>query len=611
MNTNDIKIGKEFIEIIPNQEYSLKKAYLGFYCPKCLKEKTICLLSVLKDYTNSVGCGCRKKIGKPFIKSKPLSESEWEEIFSKIPIQPLNFNDLLGFTISAKKQIPFICGCGKIFEYNIGKITSSHTKTCGKCNIVNPKEISYSNGILYNGTSDSISSTLSKNEDFICGCGNQFKAPFNCVVSGKQKSCGKCKILSYPSYIGKTFGRLKILEFIGSKGRINDPKKSENFFKCECSCGNVKEITTSAILRNGSKGKISCGKCSNVAKEIRMANPFPGLHDYKKLELWFETQFIKPIVPINEYTINKNKIPMHCKLCGDDFDTSLYDIKRGKILSCGCLSNRISQMNTEVGTFIKELGFEIQYEHYLGENLHSDIFVKNKNLVIEMNGIYYHKEATRLSEIKKFNKAKEIGYDFLMFYEDEWRDKRDICKNLIKQKLGINSDIIKLRPKDCEVRIVKSPLVKELFEKFHIQGYRPSSFNIAVYHKDNLIACMAINRPSRQNIKEDYEISRMVCDTKYRVNGLWSFLFKYIERTNLFTGTITTFSENRISNGNIYLNIGMVHCGNVKSDYYWCDTRNRFHKSMMRGKNETLINKEKGYHKIFDLGKKKFSTEIL
>jgi hypothetical protein len=611
MNTNDIKIGKEFIEILPNQEYNLAKAYLGFYCPKCLKEKTICLSSVLKNYTNSVGCGCRKKISKPFVKSEPLSETKWKEVFSNIPIKPLNFDDLLGFTIGANKQIPFVCGCGKIFEYSVGKITSGHTKTCGKCNLVNPKKISYNNQILYDGILNEISSTSYKKDDFICGCGNKFKAPYSSVFNGKQKSCGKCKVLSYPSYIGKTFGKLKILEFIGTKARISNQKKTDNFFKCECSCGNIKEITTASIFRNRSFESLSCGKCSNKAKEIRIANPIPDLNDYEGLENWFETQFIKPKFPITEKTINKHKLEFNCKFCGEDFDTSLYDIKRGKILSCGCLSNRISQMNTEVGLFIKELGFEIEYEHYLGNHLHSDIFVKNKNLVIEMNGIYYHRESTKHSELKKFNKAKELGCDFLMFYEDEWRDKKDICKNLIKQKLGINFDVTKLRPKDCEIRIVESPIVKELFEKFHIQGYELSTYNIAVYHKNELIACMAINRPSRQNIKEDYEISRMVCDTRFRINGLWSFLLKYIKRTNLLSGTITTFSENRISNGNVYLSIGMTHCGDVKSDYYWCDNRKRFHKSTMGGKNENLMNKEKGYHKIFDLGKKKFSIEIL
>ena len=87
-----------------------------------------------------------------------------------------------------------------------------------------------------------------------CDCGNTKEVNSNLLWSGKVRSCGcvkpnltefKCKNLE-----GKKFGKLTVLE------KTNERKYGQVLWKCQCECGNIKNIPASNLVYGLTK---SCG----------------------------------------------------------------------------------------------------------------------------------------------------------------------------------------------------------------------------------------------------------------------------------------------------------------------------------------------------------------
>lgn len=78
-----------------------------------------------------------------------------------------------------------------------------------------------------------------------CDCGNEIVAIGNNIKKGQPKSCGCLE-----SKVGKRFGRLLVLEKVGSKS-------NNHIWLCKCDCGERVERTTDYL--NKQRDKASCG----------------------------------------------------------------------------------------------------------------------------------------------------------------------------------------------------------------------------------------------------------------------------------------------------------------------------------------------------------------
>lgn len=123
---------------------------------------------------------------------------------------------------------------------------------------------------------------------------------------------------------------------------------------------------------------------------------------------------------------------------------------------------------------------------------------------------------------------------------------------------------------------------------------------------------MSFKRPTRQS-KHDWELIRITSDARYRVHGIWNKLLKQFI-AEYHPTSIVTFSDNRLFSGGLYLKLGFSLDGHVRPDYYWVRGMRRFHKSGLRktadevktGLTESVLRKDQGYRKIWDLGKKRW-----
>lgn len=94
-----------------------------------------------------------------------------------------------------------------------------------------------------------------------CSCGNKTIVRSSHLLSNKTKSCGclRKQQKKKPSleYVGKSFYHLTLLKFVKMRERKYENRiERDEIWKCQCECGNIKEIRLKDILRGHTK---TCG----------------------------------------------------------------------------------------------------------------------------------------------------------------------------------------------------------------------------------------------------------------------------------------------------------------------------------------------------------------
>lgn len=173
-----------------------------------------------------------------------------------------------------------VCDCGTRKIVMRGSLTGGKSKSCGCLN----KELSSKRTLELHknaDVSDMIGQifgklTVIKRHDQVnsdnkypyvckCECGGEKIIAKNNLVSGRTKSCGCFNVNSlkerhqeyrdnfdHQSYIGKVYNKLTIIEYIGYIDGSNG-----HCFKCQCSCGQIKEsVNFSNLIGDRSQ---SCG----------------------------------------------------------------------------------------------------------------------------------------------------------------------------------------------------------------------------------------------------------------------------------------------------------------------------------------------------------------
>ena len=154
----------------------------------------------------------------------------------------------------------------------------------------------------------------------------------------------------------------------------------------------------------------------------------------------------------------------------------------------------------------------------------------------------------------------KAGISLLAVYEDEWKDenKRDLIKAMIKHRLKV-SDAKKLNARDLSVEAVKPKTLKPFFEKFHLDGHKQSSEALVLKHGDTVVMAIMM----RRNMQGDMEISRMASDYNYIVRGGFQKLLSKL------SGKIVSYSNNRLSSGDVYQKSGFIEITETKAPSYW------------------------------------------
>lgn len=157
-----------------------------------------------------------------------------------------------------------------------------------------------------------------------------------------------------------------------------------------------------------------------------------------------------PLFTLNEFENSNHKkdfMKFKCKFCGNEF-LSRYD--NGSLTSkCKCqfIKSSIhgSLYEDELFQFLESLNFNVEKHIKLDNHQEIDLFIKDKKLAIEFNGVYWHSVNNNHGNgyhLNKVLKCNSLGYRLIHIWEDEWIKNKEEIKLKIKLILE-NKEVIK------------------------------------------------------------------------------------------------------------------------------------------------------------------------
>lgn len=277
-----------------------------------------------------------------------------------------------------------------------------------------------------------------------------------------------------------------------------------------------------------------------------------------------------------------------------------------------------SKGENELREFIESLGFKTS-KYVIGKGCNRfeiDIYVEEKKVGIEFNGIYYHalNGINRRSRNYHFNKnvtAYENGIELIQVWEDQWNTQPEVIKDIVAARLGLIRGE-KIYARKCEIREVNTKDYREFCEKYHVQGYRSATVKLGLYYKNELVQIASFNKARQYSVagKNNYEWEwvRGCLSSNNKVIGGTSKLLKHfidIYKPN----NILCFSDWNLFSGKGYEESGFQFEGFTGPDKFYITKTNkmiRINRSPYAYQQYKLMVQEGKLFECYGCGSKKF-----
>jgi G:T-mismatch repair DNA endonuclease (very short patch repair protein) len=304
--------------------------------------------------------------------------------------------------------------------------------------------------------------------------------------------------------------------------------------------------------------------------------------------------------------------------CGQDFRIfvgTINDRIRGRNIictNCNPIDVAVSSGEIEIKNFLVQNGVDfISNSYSIISPLSLDIYIPEKKLAIEFNGIYWHSEVFKDKNYHR-NKTKmceDRGIRLIHIWEDDWRDRSEIVKSMILSQLSISNRIF---ARNCEIREVDNiKVVKEFLNSNHIQGYSNSTYKIGLYYENQLVSLMTFSKK-----RKEMELVRFCSKIGFSVIGAASRMFKYFI-TKFDPNEVISYSDSSSFSGGMYEKIGFELDGATPPNYWWVVNLKRAHRFNFRKSrlkklfgdvegSEKEIMQKMGYYRIWGSGMKRW-----
>lgn len=269
-----------------------------------------------------------------------------------------------------------------------------------------------------------------------------------------------------------------------------------------------------------------------------------------------------------------------CKEHGE-FETIAEYLTRGTNPCPKC--KKFGGAEGEIRAFIESLGFTAIKDRTILEGKEIDVYVPEKSVGFEFNGLFWHSDAWPNAIHRhehKTNLAASKGIALKHIFEDDWRDNKELVQRYIKQSLGIVTERVFARK--CTVVELDSKTANTFLDNNHIQGKSSSQIHLGLKDDDTLVAVMQFSSNTSNRGKVvvgTYELTRYA--TSVSVVGGASKLFKHFVK-NWKPDQVFSFSDKSWFTGEMYLKLGFDKESEVPPDYKVIDRDVRKHKSLFR-----------------------------
>ena len=360
--------------------------------------------------------------------------------------------------------------------------------------------------------------------------------------------------------------------------------------------------------------KQGCPKCGkkHMAEKLRsnlkeVIKKCEERHNFK-----YDYSKIESINGLND------KVPIICKTHGV-FYQRLYDHMRG--VGCPYCIHVKSENELEIFNILKEYYDDIESGNKKilnGKEL--DIFLPSIGFAIEYNGLRWHSDdfgKGKYYHLEKLTKCLEKNIKLIQIFEDEYINHKEIVLSKLKHSLRLDYNLPKIMARKCKVKEIDKQLANNFLEKYHIQGYVPSTAYFGAFYGDILVAVMTFICLDKN--AQIWELNRFASNYNYRCQGIGGKLFKhFINECN--PNKVKSFADRRWTtnyNDNLYTKLGFEFECFTEPDYQYILSSNpteRIHKFNFRkhllhkryglplSMTESEMTKELGYSKIWNCG---------
>jgi hypothetical protein len=310
-----------------------------------------------------------------------------------------------------------------------------------------------------------------------------------------------------------------------------------------------------------------------------------------------------------------------CNQCGNAFDSTVY--VPNNVFCELCHPDKKKSGEKSLLDFLNsELNGKVVSRHNrtILDGKELDFYIPDLNVAIEYNGLYWHKESTRVSKNYHLDKTKsceEKGIKLIHVFENEWMQKQSIVKSILRQMLG--GHVTKIHGRECDIKKVDTTTKRDFLNSCHIQGDDKCSVAYGLFYKNHLVSLMTFCK-SRFDKKHEWEISRFCNALNTKIHGGASKLFN-IFLQDYAPKSIVSYSDRRYFSGDVYKKLGMTFEGYTPQGYHYISpdykalfSRQMFQKSKLSERLEKFDPamsewenmKNNGFDRIWDCGHSKW-----
>ena len=264
-----------------------------------------------------------------------------------------------------------------------------------------------------------------------------------------------------------------------------------------------------------------------------------------------------------------------------------------------------------------------------GKTYELDIFLPEKNVAIEYNGVYWHstKSVPNNYHLSKTQLCAKKGIRLIHLFEDEWKWKPEICKSIISSSFNIYKE--RHYARQCDVKPISSKTYRSFLMENHISGPVNSKYKYGLFTSGGeLVQVIGIGHSRFK--RNELELHRMCSKLFTNVVGGFSKLVKHaaddIKNTEHIAASIELYSYVDLSKftGSGYGKSGFSYISTTKPSYFYV-SGNLKHKNrlqMQKSKLSRLLDNfdaslteqqnavKNGYHCIYDCGTKKYKISL-
>ena len=302
----------------------------------------------------------------------------------------------------------------------------------------------------------------------------------------------------------------------------------------------------------------------------------------------------------SEYENSHSKITIKCKKCGNVFTKIACDHLTSTHGGClKCFANTSygeRELNDFIISLLGEENVKVRDRSILDNGYELDIYIPSKSIAIEYDGVFWHSDASNKDKFYHLKKTEECltkGIGLIHVFEDEWVYHKTIVKEKLRHILGCSYNLDKIMARKCVIKDIEKSMAKEFLEKFHIQGFSPSTAYCGCFYDEKLIGVMSFKKEKKDG---QWELTRFTTDYRYICQGVGGKIFKWFVKKYSPT-EVKSFADRRWTlkkDENMYTKMGFRLEKTLLPDYKYIMPKEciRYHKFRFR---KNILHKKYGF----------------